>query len=111
MRLDKLPELDDPWLKELQTYEGNDSDTETAELLESLFVSYPENITDIHDPSRPLLFRHFVEGIVRIAFLYLQENPHYFKSLYDAAEYVVEEKVIRRVGKVVIRSKKEDYYL
>ena len=109
--LDKLAEPEDPWLMELQTFEGHDSDTETAELLESLFESYPENIVDVHDSNRPVLYRHFVEGLIRVAFLYLQENPTQFHSLIDAAEYVLEGRVIRRVGRSLLRSKQEDQAL
>ncbi len=60
---------------------------------------------------RPILFRHFVEGIVRIGFLYLQENPGVFHSLSDATEYVLEERIIRRLGRMVVRTKKQDFYL
>jgi len=54
--------------------------------------------SDVHYSMRPILFRHFVEAIVRASFVYYQDSD---ASLKDKLEWFLKEKLVPRLDEVI----------
>jgi hypothetical protein len=65
---------------------------------EHLVVEEFTDESDVHYNMRPMLFRHFVEAIVRASFVYYQDSD---ASLKDKSEWFLKEKLAPRLDEVI----------
>ncbi len=86
--------------------EGNRMEYEMSD--EELPIDELETLgrEDVHDPLRPLLFRHFAEAVIRAAYLYYVNEPGSIKAKLST---FFNDKLKPGLPEVAKRGKKKDY--
>jgi len=114
-----LEKADKSSLIPIKPYEGGNF--QSANLFDNIFPMDQMDMTDeelpiediepfekedVHDPMRPMLFRHFVEGIIRAAYLYYTNDP---KPLKAKLISLFNEKLKPNLPEIPKRGKRKEY--